>query len=85
LVYELLKRPDEHELVTRALNRPQFTEDVAREVALGAFNRFQEVASNETNVDVESVLQDSIHIHDVRTRIQTTFGKIRNSIKNGTR
>jgi len=85
LVYELLKRPDEHELVARALNNPQFTEDVAREVVLRTFNRFQEVSLDDTKIDVESILQDSIHIHDVRTKINTTFGKIRESIKNETR
>jgi len=33
LIYDLLKRPDEHELVVRALSKPQFTEDVIRDVA----------------------------------------------------
>lgn len=82
LVYELLKRSDEHELVTRALNHPQFTEDVAREVALGIFRRFRDVVPPETRLRVESILQDSIHIHDVKTRIDTDFGRITKSIEN---
>jgi len=85
LVHELLKRPDEHELVTRALRRPQFTEDVAREVALSVFDRFQGVVPPETGLRVESVLQDSIHIHDVKTRIDTNFARLSHAIKNGTR
>jgi len=85
LVYELLKRPDEHELVIRALRNPQFTEDVAREVVFNMFKRFETVAPDSTKMSVESVLQDSIHIHDVRTKIGTTFGQIRQSIKNETR
>lgn len=76
LVYELLKRPDEHELVTRALKHPQFTEDVAGEVAMGIFRRFQEVVSPKTQLQVESILQDSIHIHDVKTTIDTDFAAI---------
>jgi len=85
LVYELLKRSDEHELVTRALNHPQFTEDVAREVAFGIYNRFKEIAPAETRLQVESVLQDSIHIHDVKTRIDTDFRMITQSIENASR
>lgn len=76
LVFELLKRPDEHDLVVRALKRPQFTEDVAREVAVNSYRRFGQVASEDTRIEVESILHDSIHIHDVRTKIVTSLGKL---------
>lgn len=76
LVFELLKRPDEHDLVVRALKRPQFTEDVAREVAVNSYRRFGQVASEDTHIEVESILHDSIHIHDVRTKIVTSLGKL---------
>ena len=76
LVYELLKRPDEHELVSRALARPQFTEDVVRETAFNLYQEFREMAPGTTCVDIESLLHDSIHIHDVRTKISTTLEKI---------
>jgi GTP cyclohydrolase FolE2 len=33
LIFDLLKRPDEHDLVVRVLSEPQFTEDVSRDVA----------------------------------------------------
>lgn len=76
LVFELLKRPDEHDLVVRALKRPQFTEDVAREVAMNSYRRFGQIAPEDTSVEVESILNDSIHIHDVRTRISTSMGRL---------
>lgn len=76
LVFELLKRPDEHNLVVRALKRPQFTEDVAREVAVNAYHRFGQSSPEETAISVESILHDSIHIHDVRTKISTSMGKL---------
>lgn len=80
LVYELLKRPDEHELVTRALQKPQFTEDVVREVVLNAFKRYGNTVPETTMIIVESILQDSIHIHDVRTKVQTTLKDIRKAL-----
>lgn len=76
LVFELLKRPDEHDLVVRALKRPQFTEDVAREVAVNSYKRFGQVAPERTGIEVESILHDSIHIHDVRTKISTNLKKL---------
>ena len=82
LVYELLKRPDEHDLVIRALQKPQFTEDVARDVALGAFEFFEGIVPDNTKVVVESILNDSIHIHDVQTVIKTRIGQIRNVLAN---
>lgn len=81
LVNELLKRPDEHDLVIRALQKPQFTEDVIRDVAQGLFERFGSVAPPDTRVIVESILNDSIHIHDVRTKITATLGGIKNALK----
>lgn len=77
LVYELLKRPDEHELVVRALQKPQFTEDVVRETTMNIYNRFRQVATDDVRLEVESILNDSIHIHDVRTKVTTTFGTLK--------
>lgn len=79
LIYELLKRPDEHDLVVRALNKPQFTEDVVREVAHDVVNMFVDCPEN-TRLRVESILLDSIHIHNVCTLIDKFFLEIRNEI-----
>jgi GTP cyclohydrolase-4 len=76
LIYELLKRPDEHAFVKAAITKPQFTEDVAREVAYNAYKRFNEKLSPNASLQVESLLQDSIHIHDVRTVIKKTFADL---------
>lgn len=79
LIYELLKRPDEHDLVVRALSKPQFTEDVVREVVATVYETFAD-APKETRVMVESILLDSIHIHDVCTMIERSFGEIKNEL-----
>ena len=81
LVNELLKRPDEHDLVIRALQKPQFTEDVVRDVAKGLFEKFGNLTPLNTRIIVESILNDSIHIHDVRSKITTTLGRIGDALK----
>lgn len=73
LVYELLKRPDEHDLVLSALNKPQFTEDVVREVVHNVVARYGKMAPPLARIKTESILFDSIHIHDVRALIDTSF------------
>jgi GTP cyclohydrolase FolE2 len=77
IVYELLKRPDEHDFVKSVLDRPQFTEDAAREVAYNAYQAFNKKLSPNAELFVKSILQDSIHTHDVRTVIKKTFGEIK--------
>jgi MptA/FolE2 family GTP cyclohydrolase len=76
LIFELLKRPDEHELVIRALKNPQFTEDVAREIAENLLNDHKNI-TNESKVEISSILFDSIHIHDVCTVIEDSVSNLR--------
>jgi GTP cyclohydrolase-4 len=73
LIFDLLKRPDEHDLVVRALSKPQFTEDVGRDVSFQVCEQLSDKISLDTNVYIESVLHDSIHIHDVRTMISKSY------------
>jgi GTP cyclohydrolase FolE2 len=81
LVYELLKRPDEHDLVIRALTKPQFTEDVVREVVFNTYQQFKHILSPTAALYAESLLLDSIHIHDVQTVINKTMGEIKNEVE----
>lgn len=55
----VLKRPDEHALVRKAHERPQFCEDVVREVAFAIASLLQ--ADDE--ISVRAVLDESIHPH----------------------
>lgn len=73
LVNELLKRPDEHDLVCRALAKPQFTEDVVRETATNIKSMLFEKIHDKSLVTIESILHDSIHIHNVKTVIKRLF------------
>ncbi len=76
LVNELLKRPDEHDLVTRALAKPQFTEDVVRETAENMKTRLVGEIASTSLVTIESILHDSIHIHNVKTVIKRPFANL---------
>ena len=83
LVNELLKRPDEHDLVIRALKKPQFVEDLVREVMFNAYQSFCGKLSSEATLSVESILFDSIHSHDVHALITSTLGEIRADLEQG--
>ncbi len=76
LVHDLLKRPDEAELVLACHQHPQFAEDVVRQVALACGRRFSGVLAPDTTIRIESRSQESIHIHDVVCALSTSLGGI---------
>lgn len=73
---DLLKRPDETELVLKAHCRPQFAEDAVREVAWAAGENFKDTLPPETKIHVHTLSLESIHIHDVECSLETTLGDI---------
>ncbi len=73
---DLLKRPDEAELVMKSHYLPQFAEDAVRETARNVGCRFSHNLAASTKVFIESLSLESIHIHDVHCRLQTTLGEI---------
>lgn len=76
LVYELLKRPDEHELVVRVLRKPQFTEDVVRDIVDQCIKGLGKHLDNDSRITASSRLFDSIHIHDVCTEIDKSYAEL---------
>ncbi len=76
LLYDLLKRPDEHDLITRTLKNPQFTEDVVRDLAAEIKARLSKKIEADATIYIESELQDSIHTHDVKAVISTIFAEL---------
>ncbi len=77
LVYELLKRPDEHELVVRVLRNPQFTEDVVRDIIHEVLRVLGDELEEDSRIFASSQLYDSIHIHDVYTEIDKTYKQLK--------
>lgn len=77
---DLLKRTDEAQLVYTSHSQPQFAEDAVREVARITGQRFSGVLPSETLVVIESLSLESIHIHDVCCRLETTLAEIVNHL-----
>ena len=73
---DLLKRPDETELVLKAHNNPQFAEDTVREVAEVAGRKFRDILPHDTRIQVHSTSLESIHIHDVECSLDVTLADI---------
>ena len=73
---DLMKRPDEAELVLKAQMIPQFAEDAVRETARMTALMFGPSFPASTPVFIESLSLESIHIHDVRCGVRTTLGAI---------
>ncbi len=73
---DLLKRPDETELVLKAHNNPQFAEDTVREVARAAGKKYGRTLPHETRIQVNSTSLESIHIHDVECSLDVSLGEI---------
>jgi GTP cyclohydrolase FolE2 len=77
---DLLKRPDEAEIVLKAHRFPQFAEDVVREIAKEVGKRFVRKLPDATEVIIESLSLESIHTHNVRCILRTTLKKILDAI-----
>ena len=73
---DLLKRPDETELVLKAHRYPQFAEDTVREVARAAGEKLKDLLPPETRIQVKTLSLESIHIHDVECSLDITLNEI---------
>jgi len=78
---DLLKRPDEAEIVLKAHRFPQFAEDVVRETAKEVGKRFVRKLPASTEVFIESLSLESIHAHDVRCTLRTTLDEILSALR----
>ncbi len=76
LIQDLLKRPDEAEIVLLAHQQPQFAEDTVRAVARAVALELGQRLPPDTSVYIDSLSYESIHIHNVCCRIRTTLGTI---------
>ncbi|MER5214799.1 GTP cyclohydrolase, FolE2/MptA family [Streptomyces sp. NPDC002838] len=77
VVHELLKRPDEHYLVQRSHTRPQFSEDVVRDVVSALLERSDAAWPGSCRVRVESRAVESIHSHAVHSVLEGTLDDFR--------
>ena len=73
---DLLKRPDEAELVLSCHSKPQFAEDVVRMVCLQTGKRLGNILPADSRIRVESISMESIHLHNVKCAVNCTLEEI---------
>jgi GTP cyclohydrolase-4 len=76
--YEILKRPDEGQVVLNAHRNPKFVEDVVRDLLRKVVESYPDLP-DEVAVSVRSESQESIHKHDAVAERITTMGELRRS------
>ncbi len=74
--FELLKRPDEGQVIINAHSNTKFVEDVVR-VVLDNFVKKYIDLPDEVYVDVTSDSEESIHKHDAFAEREATLGELR--------
>jgi GTP cyclohydrolase FolE2 len=67
LVETVLKRPDEHSLVYKSHSKPQFCEDLCREVAVSVAS----ILNADDVIEISSELDESIHPHKAFAKLTT--------------
>ena len=77
---DLLKRPDEAEIVLKSHNDPQFAEDVVRTIAASFVQMFGHILPGSSEVRIESLSLESIHSHNVVCRLFSTVDDIRSRL-----
>ncbi len=74
--FELLKRPDEGQVVINAHRNTRFVEDVVREVLVRIVQRYKDLP-DDVLVSVQSDSEESIHKHDAYADRVATLGELR--------
>jgi GTP cyclohydrolase-4 len=77
---ELLKRPDEGEIVRLAVSRPRFAEDSIRYMMRNVVKKFPELPNN-IRLVFTARSRESIHKHDFFAQRSITMGEIRKELK----
>lgn len=79
-LYSLLKRIDEGNLVYNAHKNPKFVEDIVREIASLALEKYS-IFPDSAKLYIESRSEESIHPHDAFAAIDSNFGEMRRSLR----
>ncbi len=78
--YELLKRPDEMQVVSSAHMNPKFVEDCVRDMAKNVVKAFPELPDDAV-ITLKQVNEESIHQHNAFAELKTTMSRLREDIK----
>ena len=80
--FEILKRPDEAELVEIAHKKPMFVEDCVREMAKRVVETFNDLP-DDSIITVKQINEESIHQHDAVAERVASIGDLRRELKEG--
>ena len=83
-IYELMKRPDEVEVVEKAHRRPRFVEDCVREMIRMATERYAELGG-EAFISARQENLETIHKHNVVAERHGLVAELKNEIATGER
>ena len=78
--YEILKRPDETELVENAHKKPMFVEDCVREMAKRVVETFN-MLPDDSIISIKQINEESIHQHDAVAERVASIGELRMELK----
>ena len=81
-IYELMKRPDEVEVVERAHMRPRFVEDCVREMVRMAVEEFEHLGE-EAFLSARQQNLETIHRHSVVAVRHGLLGELRSELEGG--
>jgi GTP cyclohydrolase-4 len=82
-IYELLKRPDELDVVERAHSNPRFVEDVVRAMIARVLESFSDLLRGDDFVLARQVNFETIHSHDVLAERAGTVAELARELKTG--
>jgi GTP cyclohydrolase IV len=83
-IYELMKRPDEVEVVEKAHVQPRFVEDCAREMIRMALERFGHL-DDDAFISARQENLETIHKHHVVAERYGLLGELRREVNSGER
>jgi len=72
----LLKRSDEGHIVLEALKKPQYVEDLSRELIGSIYRNYADKINGDAKITVTVDSQESIHPHDIGARISARMKDI---------
>jgi GTP cyclohydrolase IV len=81
-IYELMKRPDEVEVVEKAHRRPRFVEDCVREMVRMAAGRFGDLGTDAFVLARQENLE-TIHKHNVVAERHGLMGELQRELESG--
>jgi GTP cyclohydrolase FolE2 len=81
IVRELLKGVDEHALVSQAHRDGQFCEDNARALVREVLIEFDGTLEDDTLLEINVDVAESVHFHNLSTEINSSFGDLRANFK----